>query len=67
MVVGSQNDGKDFMVFTDSPIDGTQIFRCWNFIVEIFYRYSRVNYKVIGCQLLGEEIENILRIETKLK
>lgn len=27
MVVGSQNDGKDFMVFTDSPIDGAQMFR----------------------------------------
>lgn len=31
MVVGSQNDGKDFMVFTDSPIDGTQIFTSLEF------------------------------------
>lgn len=32
MVVFSTNDAKDFMVFTDSPIDGLQITPCWQVI-----------------------------------
>lgn len=59
MVVGSENDGKDFMVFTDSPIDGTHIFRRWIFMAENFLEKDGyldcVKYMEIECEFVGDE------------
>ena len=73
MVVGSQNDGKDFMVFTDSPIDGTHIFRPWIFMVENFLEKDEnldcVKCMEIECKFVGDEktLDEFVNIVDRLK